>query len=198
MQQGSQAFVLCGGIGSGKSYVAAIFVAHGVDMIEADRVGHEVLAPDGPAFAAVAEQWPEVHKDGRIDRRALGEIVFRVPGELAKLESITHPLIAAEIERRVAASSAPLVGIERPLLDGAVGAGLPLVVVDAPTPVRVDRLVNRGMGIDDIVARMAAQPDRSEWLERADFVIDNDLGSDLDRQVVDAIRWLESFVTPVR
>lgn len=195
MEQGSQGFVLCGGIGAGKSYVAAIFQSMGVDMIEADAVGHQVLAAGGACFDQVASKWPAVVVDGAIDRRALGSIVFHDNEQLQILESITHPVIAAEITRRIAASPAKLVGIERPLLDGLVGAGLPLVLVDAPTELRIERLVKRGMSTDDIVARLAAQPSRDEWLARADFVIDNDRGADVETQVRRAIDWLEIVVT---
>ncbi|UCG41653.1 MAG: dephospho-CoA kinase, partial [Acidimicrobiia bacterium] len=71
--------VLTGGIGSGKSTVAGILAARGADVIEADRLGHAVLAPDGAAHAAVVERWPEVATGGAIDRRALGRIVFGDP-----------------------------------------------------------------------------------------------------------------------
>ena len=195
MEQGSQGFVLSGGIGSGKSYVAALFKAAGVDMIEADSVGHQVLASGGACFDRVAERWPIVVVDGEIDRKALGAIVFHDHEQLRILESITHPVIAEKIAGRIAGSKARLVGIERPFLAGVIGQGLPLIVVDAPTDLRTRRLLQRGMEADDIVARMAAQPSRAEWLAGADFVIDNDCGADLDRQVAQAISWLESFVT---
>lgn len=195
MEQGSQGFVLCGGIGAGKSYVAALFQAAGVDIIDADAVGHQVLLSGGACFDEVSGRWPEVVVAGEIDRKVLGSIVFQDSEQLELLESITHPEIAAEIRRRIEASQARLVGIERPFLDGLVGDGLPLVVVDAPTELRIERLAQRGMETDDIIARMAAQPSREEWLAEADVVIDNDLGADLEEQVQQAIAWLESFVT---
>ena len=198
MEQGSQAFVLIGGIGSGKSYVSAIFVAHQVDMIEADRIGHEVLLPDGAAFEGVVARWPEVVAENVIDRRALGQIVFSSPEALAALEAITHPVISEEIERRIHVSSAVLVGIERPLIDGVIGAGLPVVAVDAPTGMRVERLLARGMTAAEIDQRLMVQPARDRWLEAADFVIDNGPGADVVAQVKSAIAWLSDFVTPNR
>jgi dephospho-CoA kinase len=195
MKQGSQGFVLCGGIGAGKSYVAALFQAAGVDMVDADAVGHQVLAPEGACFRQVARRWPKVVVNGEIDRKALGSIVFQDSEQLQILESITHPEIASEIRRKIAASESRLVGIERPFLDGLVGADLPMVLVDAPTELRLERLISRGMEPEDVFARMAAQPSRQEWLVGADFVIDNDRGADLEEQVHRAIAWLESFVT---
>ncbi len=190
--------MLIGGIGSGKSYVSAIFVAHQVDMIEADRIGHEVLLPDGAAFEGVAARWPEVVVENVIDRRALGQIVFSSPEDLTALEAITHPVISEEIERRIHVSSAVLVGIERPLIDGVIGAGLPVVAVDAPTGMRVERLLARGMTAAEIDQRLMVQPARDRWLEAADFVIDNGPGADVVAQVKSAIAWLSDFVTPNR
>lgn len=195
MEQGSQGFVLCGGIGAGKSYVGALFEADGVEMIEADAIGHQVLAPGGACVEPVASRWPSAVIDGVIDRRKLGAIVFNNTEQLRLLESITHPAIANEIAARIDTSRARLVGIERPFLTGLVGDGLPVIVVDAPPELRVNRLLQRGMRQEEIDARMAAQPDRQSWLDGADFVIDNDRGADLAYQVASAIRWLENFVT---
>lgn len=194
MHQGSQAFVLIGGIGAGKSYVAAILRAKGVTMIEADRIGHQVLSAGGAAFELVARQWPMVLVDGEIHRSALGKIVFSDPDQLALLESFTHPAIASEIADQVRSASTDLVGIERPFLDGAIGEGLPVIVVDAADEVRKQRLIGRGMDADDIDRRMAVQPARQQWLETADFVIDNAPGTDIDRAVDEAVAWLREFV----
>lgn len=198
MEQGSQGFVLCGGIGAGKSYVGALFEAAGAEMIEADAVGHAVLAPGGICFKAVAEQWPETVVDGVIDRRSLGSIVFADAEQLRILESITHPAIAAEIERRVRSSQARLVGIERPFVDGLIGAGLPMIVVDAPTDLRIERLLQRGLSRNEIQSRMDSQPDRDVWLASADLVIDNSQGADLTGQVGRGVSWLENLVTGSR
>lgn len=191
MEQGSQGFVLVGGIGAGKSYVGAIMASRGVAIIEADRVGHDVLEPGGECFEQVKQRWPAVVVDGRIDRRALGRLVFEDRAQLRELESITHPAIAREIRRQMAAH-ASLVGIERPMLSGIVGEGLPVVVVDAPTDVRINRLLERGMSSAEISQRMAAQPTREEWLTAADFVINNAPGANLHIQVDAALEFVAS------
>lgn len=198
MDQGSQGFVLIGGIGSGKSFVAELFRDRGVTMIEADRIGHEVLEPGGAAYQAVADAWPEVLRDGAIDRAALGKIVFADRSELDRLEAFTHPAIAAEIQDRVESAHTPLVGVERPIIGGMVGEGLPVVVVDAPDDVRIERLLGRGMDIEDIQLRMSAQPARSAWLAAADVVIDNAPGSMIGAEVDGAITWLSHLVTDKR
>lgn len=156
---------------------------HGVTVIEADRVGHEVLEPHGPAFDEVAARWPSAVVDGRIDRRTLGRIVFADPTELSALEAITHP----HIRRRVAEGidGAPdTVAVEVPIPVAWLDPTWPRVVVDVPDPIRIERLLERGMTRGEIHQRMAAQPTRHEWLELADHVIDNSGGADdLEPQV---------------
>jgi dephospho-CoA kinase len=170
-------FVLTGGIGSGKSAAASLFRDLGAEVISADEAGHAVLAPGGEAVAAVAERWPDVVGDAGIDRAALAEIVFADPAELAALEASTHPLIARRVAAAVEASPAEVVMVETPI-PSVVAEGWPRIVVDAPEPLRVERLRRRGMSDQDIRGRMSNQPSRGEWLAEADLVVDN--SGDLD------------------
>ena len=164
---------LTGGIGSGKTAVAAILQSFGAAVISSDAAGHAVLEPGGTAFDAVGNVWPQALRDGRIDRAALASIVFADPGELAALESITHPAIGEMLRAQATSAKAAVVLVEIPLLRDLVGDSWPRVVVDAPIEVRVARLRLRGMDGADIVARMSAQPSRDEWLSAADLVLDN-------------------------
>jgi dephospho-CoA kinase len=158
--------------------------AQGVVVIESDRIGHAVLEPDGPAFAAVAAEWPEAVSAGRIDRAALAGIVFSDHEELERLEELTHPHIAAEIVRRVADAGDVPVAVELPVAADLVGDGWVEVLVDAPDDVRLSRALDRGIGEVDARHRMASQPTRAEWLGRAHRVISNDGSLDgLARQV---------------
>lgn len=165
-------WLLCGGIGSGKSAVRRILQSLGVDTIDADSVGHEALEPAGPAIDAVAEAWPEVVEGGIVDRRKLGTIVFNDPAALKRLESISHPHIFAVITERLTELRPPVV-VEIPLLINPFPGSWRRVVVDAPDHTRVERSVSRGMDRDDVLARMASQPSRREWLAAADLVIPN-------------------------
>ena len=165
--------LISGGIGSGKSAVRDALAARGVRVIDADAVGHAVLEPDGPAFAAVASRWPEVVVDERIDRQALGRIVFGDAAQLADLESITHPLIKVEIALMVDRFGDVPIGVEFPLPLNPFGDRWTRVIVDASDEIRTARLLDRGMSAPDVAARMSAQPSREEWLEMADVVIDN-------------------------
>jgi dephospho-CoA kinase len=163
--------VVAGGIGSGKSTVIAGLSELGWSVINADQVGHEVLM-DPEVVEAVAARWPEVVSDGAVDRSALAKVVFADAGELAALESITHPLIVGRIERWVETSVEPL-AVEISVLKVAEPHWGPLVLVHTPVSVRKKRALERGMAAADVEARMASQPSDSELLAAADVVIDN-------------------------
>ncbi len=166
--------MLSGGIGSGKSSVAQLLNSRGIHTIDADTVGHDVLLPTGEAYAQVTVTWPSVVADGRIDRARLAAIVFDDPAALHCLESISHPAIRRRIMRLVAASDAPIVAVEVPLISDFLPGSWMRVVVDASDDVRRRRLRARGMKERDIDLRMMAQPSRAEWLESADWVVNND------------------------
>ncbi len=176
--------IVTGGIGSGKSTVVEILAGLGALTIEADRIGHEVLARGGGAFGAVAARWPSVVVDGAIDRSRLASIVFTDGDQLAELESISHPLIAAEIADRVAAAGDRDVVLELPLAGDFAGPGWTRIYVDTSRETRLQRAVARGMSADDAARRIVVQPDRKTWLESADFVLDNNgTIADLEQEV---------------
>jgi dephospho-CoA kinase len=165
--------LLTGGIGAGKSSVGELLRAHGALVIDADEIGHSVLAPDGEAFKRVAETWPSVVVDEVIDRGKLADIVFHHPDQLERLEAFTHDAIRRRIVELIASSIEPVVVVEVPLLTHFMGPGWLRVVVDADPEVRFERLLRRGMDADDVKRRMSAQPDRVEWTACADIVIGN-------------------------
>lgn len=165
--------LLTGGIGAGKSSVGELLRARGALVIDADEVGHRVLAPGGEAFNRVSETWPSVVVDGVIDRRLLADIVFHDPQELQRLEGFTHVAIRQRISGLIEASSEQVVVVEVPLLTDFMGEGWIRVVVDADSKERVERLHRRGMTGDDTNRRLAAQPNRTQWAASADVVIDN-------------------------
>jgi len=151
-----------------------MFAALGAVVVEADRIGREILEPDGAAYERVAARWPEAIEAGRINRAKLAAIVFSDAEQLVELEAIAHPLIAEEIAARVAAAGDRDVVVELPLDSELAGPGWTQVVVDAPRATRLERAVKRGMSAGDVGARMAAQPGRDAWIEGADYVLDNE------------------------
>jgi dephospho-CoA kinase len=182
--------VVMGGIGAGKSTVTGRFAALGATVIEADRLGHDVLEPGGAAFEPVAARWPETVVDGRVDRAALAEIVFRDNDELRALEAITHPAIATEIARRADAAGQSPVVVELPVEAALVGDEWIRVAVIAPWEIRLSRAVRRGFDAADVERRAAAQPSAARWRDLANRVIVNDGGLDALYAQVDAL-WEE-------
>ena len=178
-----------GGIGSGKSEVMRMLAERGFATLDADRVGHGVLAPGHPAAASAAARWPEALTDGRIDRSLLGRIVFGDPLQLAELEALTHPVILAEVERWAAEAGERPAAVEVSVLSvmkRLAGKGWMTAAVDAGGGIRRERLRLRGMTEADIEARMAVQPDPGEWTAAAGLVVDNNAGrgrlaSEVDR-----------------
>jgi len=189
---------LTGGIASGKSAVAARLIAKGVPVIDADRIAREVVEPGRPALAEIAARWPEVVRDGALDRKALGAIVFADARARRELESILHPRIREELERRFLAlerEGVPLAVYEAPLLveTGSHADLDALVVVSAPEEQQIERVMRRD-GLDEAQAkaRLSAQLPAEARLAKATFVVDNsgDLRA-LERNVDDVWAQVE-------
>jgi dephospho-CoA kinase len=161
-------WLITGGIGSGKSAVRRLLAERGIRTVDADAVGHAVLADEG--LSPVADRWPDVVLEGQIDRKALARIVFADAGELRALEAITHPMIFGRIEADLKGFSGVAV-VEMPLLESSMG--WPMIVVDADDETRLRRAVDRGMYKEDVTRRMASQPTRADWLTSADLVVPN-------------------------
>jgi len=173
---------LTGGIGSGKSTVARLLAAQGAAVVDADALAREVLAPGSPGLDAVAAEFGAgvLGTDGALDRAALASLVFSDLQHRQALEAITHPAIAARTAALVAAapSDAVLVHDVPLLVEKGMGAAYHLVlVVDAAPEVRLRRLLDRGLVIDDARGRMAAQATTQDRRAAADVWLDN--GGDL-------------------
>lgn len=168
----SARIIVGGGIGAGKSTVLEQLSEAGFFVIEADKIGHDVLVLDSDVGRSVAERWPSVVSEGQLSRPEIARIVFSDDAELAFLESVTHPAIRQAIEALVADLGDTPVAVELPVM-GLLGEGWTRVAVVAPNDVRLARAVGRGADPDDVRARMAAQPSDDEWIEWADHVVDN-------------------------
>jgi len=172
---------LSGGIASGKSTVARLLEANGAEVIDADRIGHEVLGPSGAAREPVLARFgPAVaDPDGGIDRTKLGAIVFADPVARRDLEAISHPEIYAEIQQRLSEPrpAGTIVVIDAPLLvetgRGQTVGMVALVVVAATPAQQLERAVARGTPAERATAVIAAQATLSEKMAAADYIIDN-------------------------
>ena len=198
---------LTGGIGSGKSTVAAGLAARGAGVIDADEISRRILEPDGEAYGAVVDRFGPgiVGAGGRIDRPGLAAVVFGDAAALADLNGLTHPVIGKVMAERMAEAAATheIVVLDIPLLSIATkdrfqfGA---IVVVDTPEDVAVARLVDqRGFTEDDARARVAAQISREERRALADLVLVNAGDRDaLEAEIDRAWGWLEDRAAAVR
>jgi dephospho-CoA kinase len=190
---------LTGGIGSGKSTVAARLEELGALIVDADRIAREVVEPGTPGLAAIVEEFgPGVLlPDGSLDRTALGRIVFGDETRRAALNAIVHPLVYSRRTELVAAAADDVIVVEDiPLLvENSLGAGFPLVmVVHAPAAERVRRIVaSRTMTEDDAWARVRAQADDDARRAAADVWLDNSGSRDDTAAAVDDI-WASRLV----
>ncbi|MCU0266637.1 MAG: dephospho-CoA kinase [Actinomycetia bacterium] len=170
---------LTGGIGAGKGEVARMLAAYGAVVVDADALAREALAPGSPGLAEVAAEFgPDVlAADGSLDRARLADVVFGDDAALARLEAIVHPTVGARSAELIAAAPEDAVVVyDVPLLveKGLAGAYDLVVVVEAPEEVRVARVVEgRGMRLEDVRARVAAQASADERAAVADVVLDN-------------------------
>jgi len=181
---------LTGGVAAGKSTAAREFERLGAALIDADRIGHEVIAPGRVAWRELRRAFGDrilVPRAARasgsaeaarpIDRRVLGAIVFADPRARRRLNAIVHPRLIRELARRVAAltRAGRVVVIDAALLVelGWRDRVETLVVVDAPRELRVARLRRLGFSRRAALDRIGAQASRRDRLREADVVLSN-------------------------
>lgn len=171
---------LTGGIGSGKSTVADLFAAHGVPLVDTDRIAHRITAPHGMAMPQIAAEFGNVFVavDGSLDRARMRALVFSDEGARKRLEAITHPLIRAETEREQRDAQGPYVIVVVPLL---VESGNwktrvnRVLTVDCSVDTQISRVMLRnGFSREQVLAIIGRQATREARLAAADDVIDND------------------------
>lgn len=190
---------LTGGIGAGKSTVAAMLEARGAVVIDADRIVRDLQRPGTEVYRQIVARFGSaaVLPDGSLDRDALGDTVFRDDDARAALNAIVHPEVMRAIAEQVRsfADTDTVVVLDVPLLvEVGGGEGLDLtVVVEATEDARVARLVaERHMDPDQVRVRMAAQASPEQRRALADVVITNDADmTALARQVDELWKTIE-------
>lgn len=182
---------LTGGIGSGKSTAADIFAELGAGVVDTDQIARELTSPGGAALEAIALRFGRrsLTSTGGMDRKLMRSLVFSDPDAKSALESILHPLIRAESDRRIAGSTAPYVVLVVPLLFEAgrdPGRFQRVLVVDCDERTQVDRVVRRsGLDPGQVRAIMANQISRAQRAASADDLIRNDTDiADLRAQIL--------------
>lgn len=176
---------LTGGIGSGKSTVAAMLAELGAPVVDADALSRASTAPGGAAIDAIRRTFGAdyIRADGALDRDRMRALVFADPEAKARLEAIIHPIVRAEIDRRIAACTADTIVLDLPLLvesDAWRQRCDRVWVVDCTPETQIQRVMARnGWPREQVLAVLAQQASRAQRLAAADVVIDND-GIDLD------------------
>ncbi len=189
---------LTGGIGSGKSTVAAMMENRGACVLDADAIARASTAPGGSAIDAIAHVFGDefIAEDGSMDRHKMRALVFARQDAKRELEAIIHPVVKRSIEAAAAASPAPCLVFD-----------VPLLVESGDWPLRVDRVwvvdcmestqrqrvrERNGWNDDTIDAIISAQSPRSRRLSAADTVIFND-GYGLERLQAQVNQLAEQF-----
>jgi dephospho-CoA kinase len=190
---------LTGGIGSGKSMVAARLAQCGAWIIDSDRIAREVLQPGTAGLRAVADEFGEeiLAEDGVLNRSALAERVFNDADARGRLNAIVHPLVVARSTELVTTAPPDAIVVQDiPLLvEAGMAVGFPLVVaVYAGAAVRLRRLIEqRGMSGSAAAARIAAQATDEQRRAAADVWLDNSGGRDDTLAAVDRL-WAQRLV----
>jgi dephospho-CoA kinase len=185
---------LTGNIASGKSTVAHLLSERGATIIDSDILARRVVEVDTPAYREIVKRWGTeiLAPDGTLDRAALRRRVFKDPVQLEELNRLTHPEVVRLRDRLIAEARRRgdrMVVCDIPLLFERHLAGEfeRIVLVDAPRPLRLERLVReRGLNETEAMDMIAAQMPAELKRARADFIIDNDgTLATLERRVED-------------
>lgn len=180
MKKNVQIIGLTGGAGSGKSTAAKIFQKHGAKIIDADRIGHQLLKPGSPCFAKVVKTFGrEIVVKGKIDRKVLGRMVFSDKRKLAELNKITHPYILKQIREKIAiikkSGYRGIVIIDAALI---IQWGWKkrldcIIIIDAPVRVRLERLRAKGLSLNQAKRMMAQQLSPRKMRQEAGWIVEN-------------------------
>jgi dephospho-CoA kinase len=169
---------ITGNIACGKTAVMGMLGELGAELIDADAVYHELIAPCQPLWQALRDRFGDriLAHDRTIDRRVLGSIVFSDPGALADLDRLTHPAVIAAVQDRVEKSGHDVVAVAAVKLveSGAASLATSVWLVICDREQQLKRLIARnGLARDDAERRLAAQPPVAPKLPLVDEVIDN-------------------------
>lgn len=173
---------ITGGIGSGKSTVANILQNFGAKVIDADRISREVTEKGQPALKEIVDYFGEevLNKDGDLDRKKLGEIVFKDNEKLKILNDITHKYIIERIRQHLDKFKAEnvrvvVLDVPLPVKHGFLDIVDEVWVVVAKKETRVKRIIERnGFSYKEAISRINAQQSDEDYLKIADEVIQND------------------------
>ncbi len=179
---------LTGGTGSGKSLISAYLEKKGAYIIDADKLSRDITGKNGIAIPEIEKYFPDVVKDGVLDRRALGKIVFSDREKLSLLNEITHKYIKQLTEEEIKKSEG-LIVLDAPLLYEAGEDKLcdKVLFVSADDEIRLERIIKRdNLSYDDAKKRIEARK-LEPIMKKADFVISNNGDFEKTKAEIDSL-----------
>ena len=194
---------LTGGIGSGKSTVAAAFVRHGAALVDTDAIARSITQSGGAAMPAIRTEFGAVvvAADGALDRAAMRALVFADAAARRRLEAILHPLIVEQARREAAAVPNDTIVFDVPLLAEASAWRARVhrvLVVDCSVQTQVERVAARPGWTRELAAQVvAAQASHARRRAVADAVVHND-GLPLDALDTEVRSLLQAWKAPPR
>ena len=170
--------VLTGGIASGKTAVSDCFARRGVPVIDTDLIAREVVEPGQPALDRITESFGLgfLDSEGRLKRKKMRQTIFSDPQQKSRLEAILHPLIAAQVARRIKELDDPYCILVIPLYaqSSAYSWIDRVLVVDVAEEVQIERVMARDqINRNQAKSILSAQTSRQDRLALADDIIDN-------------------------
>lgn len=183
---------LTGNFGTGKSTVARFFKELGAQVLDSDRLAHEVFRKKNPLYPGLRSLFPQLK--GRLNRTVVSRVVFRNPRKRRALESLIHPYVFRRIGEEIRRRRARVVVLEIPLLfeSGFDRECDCTVVVKAPLPKAFQRLREKGFRKEEVESRWRAQMPLEKKIKRSDHLVDNSQGlGETRRQVVRIWRKIE-------
>lgn len=181
---------LTGGIGMGKSTVAALFAAHDVPSFNADDIVHKLQAPHGAAIPALSKAFPDLVKEGVLDRAGLRALVLKDNEKMRILEQIMHPMVrVARADFIANAHDKKAILSDIPLLFETKGQAEfdKVIVVSCPRAVQVARVQQRGLRLEEVEAMIERQMPDAQKRALADYVIETGGSIDETKAQIQAI-----------
>lgn len=182
MMQNKRVVGITGGSGSGKSYISGLLRQRGIPVIDCDVIAREIMEPEKPCLLEAAAFFGEkILTDGRLNRKALAEIVFSDEKMLKKLDEITHKYILADIYNKIEEEKSEVICIDgATLLESGVKCDKMIGILASREDRKKRIMVRDGLSDEAADARINAQKPDEFYIENCDLVFVNDGSLDFE------------------
>lgn len=194
---------LTGGSGSGKSTVASLMESKGIKIIDADKIGREIVKKGMPALEEIINEYGKevILPNGELDRKKLGSIVFTNRDKLKKLNNITHKYITAVVKEELSKKESDIYAIDAAVLkeSGIIDMCDHVIAVIADKDVRIRRIMERDNITEQAaIDRINSQDPDAKYIQYADFVINNSGDISLDVLLDNILRKIGGIIISER